>query len=102
MECNTTIDRGRSVTSRVTRRPLIFIAHAKPGRLQCALVPPFLPPYLYREPTGAASCEDCMFGLGKREEMPEQSGPSVSTKLCAETFNGKYPHVGLYDCKERK
>jgi hypothetical protein len=40
-----------------------------------------------------------MFGLGKREE---QSGPRVSTRLCSESYNGKYPTVGLYDCKDRK
>lgn len=43
-----------------------------------------------------------MFGFGKRDEKAEESGPSVSTKLCTDSFNGKYPHVGLYDCKERK
>ena len=26
----------------------------------------------------------------------------VSARLCADRFNGKYPHVGLYDCRERK
>ncbi|MEO6434927.1 MAG: hypothetical protein ABIP55_04090, partial [Tepidisphaeraceae bacterium] len=30
------------------------------------------------------------------------AGPRVSTKLCSEKFNGKYPHVGLYDCREHK
>src|SRR6476469_1687695 len=55
----------------------------------------------------------CMFGFGKRGEgeageaappgaaLPA-GGPSVSTKLCTETYNGKYPTVGLYDCKARK
>jgi hypothetical protein len=47
-----------------------------------------------------------MFGFGKRRERdgaekPPQ-GPRVSTKLCIAKFNGKYPHVGLYDCRERK
>lgn len=41
-----------------------------------------------------------MFGFKKREQPPE--GPRVSTKLCTEKFNGKYPHVGLYDCRERR
>ena len=41
-----------------------------------------------------------MFGFGKRDEP--QSGPRVSTRLCTDTFNGKYPTVGLYDCRERK
>lgn len=40
-----------------------------------------------------------LFGFGKREE---QVGPRVSTKFCIDRFNGKYPHVGLYDCRERK
>ena len=45
-----------------------------------------------------------MFGFGKREE-PESDpslGPTVSTKLCSATYNGKYPTVGLYDCRNRK
>jgi hypothetical protein len=47
-----------------------------------------------------------MFGFGK--EKPKDSAaegkasPSVSAKLCTEKFSGKYPHVGLYDCRERK
>ena len=41
-----------------------------------------------------------MFGFGKRQESP--AGPRVSTKLCTDSFNGKYPHVGLYDTRERK
>src|SRR5437588_6587580 len=46
----------------------------------------------------------CMFGLGKRETPQDQSdgGPRVSAKLCSATYNGKYPTVGLYDCKSRK
>jgi hypothetical protein len=47
-----------------------------------------------------------MFGFGKRQEQPDDpsggTGPRVSTKFCTDSFNGKYPHVGLYDCKERK
>ena len=47
-----------------------------------------------------------MFGFGKRQEQPDDPGsgnaPRVSTKFCTDSFNGKYPHVGLYDCKERK
>jgi hypothetical protein len=59
-----------------------------------------------------------MFGLGKKKPDPEQpddakpsgsaksaeaaGGAQVSTKLCTDKFNGKYPHVGLYDCRERK
>src|SRR3954463_10109283 len=30
------------------------------------------------------------------------AGPRVSTKLCTDRFTGKYPHVGLYDCRARK
>ena len=45
-----------------------------------------------------------MFGLGKREE-PESgpsAGPSVSGRLCTHSYNGRYPTVGLYDCRHRK
>src|SRR5688572_21026652 len=42
-----------------------------------------------------------MFGFRKSEaESPD--GPRVSTKFCTDRFNGKYPHVGLYDCRDRK
>lgn len=40
-----------------------------------------------------------MFGFGQRET---ETGPRVSTKYCTDKFNGKYPHVGLYDCREGK
>jgi len=40
-----------------------------------------------------------MFGL-RNADQP--AGPRVSTKFCTEKFNGKYPHVGLYDCRDRK
>ena len=40
-----------------------------------------------------------MFGFGKQDQP---TGPRVSTKFCTEKFNGKYPHVGLYDCRDRK
>ena len=44
-----------------------------------------------------------MFGFGKKPEPPPEDGrPSVSSKLCTDKFNGKYPHVGLYDCSARK
>jgi len=36
-----------------------------------------------------------------RKDAPEP-GPRVSTKFCTDKFNGKYPHVGLYDCREKK
>jgi hypothetical protein len=28
--------------------------------------------------------------------------PWISTRLCTTRFNGKYPHVGIYDARERK
>jgi hypothetical protein len=37
-----------------------------------------------------------------RKHPPTPPGPRVSTRLCTDKFNGKYPHVGLYDCRERK
>ena len=40
-----------------------------------------------------------MFAFAKRGG---ESGPRVSTKLCTERFNGKYPHVGLYDCRDKR
>ena len=42
-----------------------------------------------------------MFRFGKRDDAAP-AGPRVSTKYCTNKFNGKYPHVGLYDCGERK
>jgi hypothetical protein len=46
-----------------------------------------------------------MFGFGKHQQEPPPGGgggPRVSSKLCTDKFNGKYPHVGLYDCRSRK
>ena len=45
-----------------------------------------------------------MFGFRKRSDGSERdaAGPRVSAKLCTARFNGKYPHVGLFDCRERK
>jgi hypothetical protein len=43
-----------------------------------------------------------MFGLNKAAPASDAPGPRVNLRLCCATFNGKYPHVGLYDCKERK
>jgi hypothetical protein len=39
-----------------------------------------------------------MFRFGKRDS----AGPRVSTRFCTDRFNGKYPHVGLYDCADHK
>ncbi len=39
-----------------------------------------------------------MLGFGKRDQP---TGARVSTKLCTTKFNGKYPHVGLYDVRDR-
>jgi hypothetical protein len=41
-----------------------------------------------------------MLGYGKREAA--RGEPGVSTKLCTDRFSGKYPHVGLYDCRNSK
>ena len=44
-----------------------------------------------------------MFRFGKREQQQDElPGPRVSSKFCTDKFNGKYPHVGLYDCRDRK
>jgi hypothetical protein len=40
-----------------------------------------------------------MFGFDKQDQ---ENGPRVSLKLCTTQFKGKYPHVGLYDCRARK
>jgi hypothetical protein len=40
-----------------------------------------------------------MFRFGNSDA---DKGPRVSSRFCTAKFNGKYPHVGLYDCKERK
>jgi hypothetical protein len=41
-----------------------------------------------------------MLGFGKR--TPGSAAPTVSARLCTDRFSGKYPLVGLYDCRERK
>lgn len=43
-----------------------------------------------------------MFGFGKRQPQQEETGPRVNTKYCTDSFSGKYPHVGLYDCRDQK
>jgi len=40
-----------------------------------------------------------MFGIGKKDES---GGPKVNPRFCTDKFNGKYPHVGLFDCRDRK
>ncbi|MCY2953189.1 MAG: hypothetical protein NTU53_14605 [Planctomycetota bacterium] len=40
-----------------------------------------------------------MFGFGKGQQA---TGARVSSRFCTDRFNGKYPHVGLYDAQERK
>lgn len=46
-----------------------------------------------------------MFRFGQRRtggpSNPHPSGPRVSSRLCSRRFNGKYPHVGLYDCRDQ-
>ena len=48
-----------------------------------------------------------MFGFKRSDassagKPPPPAGPRVSSKFCTDRFNGKYPHVGLYDTRERK
>ena len=38
-----------------------------------------------------------MFRFGSKDQP---AGPQVSTKFCTRKFNGKYPHVGIYDCRD--
>ncbi len=38
-----------------------------------------------------------MFGSSGSED-----GPHVSRRFTTDRFNGKYPHVGIYDCRARK
>jgi hypothetical protein len=42
-----------------------------------------------------------MFGFGE-ERQGQDASARVSTRFCTTTFNGKYPHVGLFDCREKK
>ena len=42
-----------------------------------------------------------MFGFSRQTETTGP-GPQVSRRLCTDSYNGKYPHVGLYDCREAK
>jgi hypothetical protein len=41
-----------------------------------------------------------MLGFRKRDGSSHVA--TVSAKLCTDHFNGKYPHVGLYDCSQSK
>jgi hypothetical protein len=42
-----------------------------------------------------------MLGFGQHAAKARRE-PRVSTKFCTEKFSGKYPHVGIYDCRARK
>jgi len=42
-----------------------------------------------------------MLGFGK-DARRAVNAPRISTRLCTTRFNGKYPHVGIYDARERK
>ncbi len=42
------------------------------------------------------------FGSKKNHVAKPVSGPRVDARKCVDTFNGKYPHVGLFDCGEKK
>jgi hypothetical protein len=54
------------------------------------------------------------FRKSKSQDVPRQGEASarqgegsssqaqVNARLCTDKFNGKYPHVGLYDCRSRK
>ncbi len=41
-----------------------------------------------------------MFGFGLNQKEHD-SQPQVSTRLCTNTFSGKYPHVGIFDCRDK-
>jgi len=48
-----------------------------------------------------------MFGFrkGKKSDPPTHAaveGPRVDHRKCTDRFTGKYPHVGLYDVRDRK
>jgi hypothetical protein len=42
-----------------------------------------------------------MLGFGRKQQATS-AGPQVSARFCTDTFNGKYPHVGLYDCRDAR
>ena len=41
-----------------------------------------------------------MFGFASREQP--SGGPRVSGRFCTDHYSGKYPTVGLFDCRDRK
>jgi len=45
-----------------------------------------------------------MFPFRKKAaaQAEEPEGPRVDARLCTDKYNGKYPLVGLYDCRLRK
>lgn len=42
-----------------------------------------------------------MFGIPKRSGS-DAEGATVNPRLCTDKFKGNYPHVGLFDCRQRK
>jgi len=40
-----------------------------------------------------------MLGFGKGDG---EAGPRVNSRFCTDKYKGKYPLVGLYDCREKK
>jgi hypothetical protein len=43
-----------------------------------------------------------MFRFRQSSSGDQPAGPRVNPRLCTDSFNGKYPHVGIYDCRDRK
>ena len=43
-----------------------------------------------------------MLGFRQTPASRDGVGPSVDRRLCTDKFSGKYPHVGLYDCRAGK
>src|SRR5947209_5790516 len=63
--------------------------------------------FRYQKTAGALIIGVFRFRKSKPQSAPRQADgaarqPQVNARLCADKFNGKYPHVGLYDCRARK
>jgi hypothetical protein len=43
-----------------------------------------------------------MFRFRHSGSAEQPAGPRINPRLCTDRFNGKYPHVGIFDCRERK